>query len=176
MENCLINITSDGTEIRSAIIGLYQDKLYRVEYTVQTNLNWETTFVEINSQHNNRRQTIKLNGDGQGNWLVDGKRDGRFDGCIDIDIQLTPFTNSLPIKRLKMFPGQEHKIKVLYIDLLEQQVKPVEQKYARLSDRTYHYENIPNDFEADIIVDESGFVVDYPLLFVRTFVEETNYR
>jgi hypothetical protein len=64
---------------------------------------------------------------------------------------------------------------VIYLDLLEQRFSPVKQKYIRLSDIFYHYENIPNDFEAKIEVDEQGFVVDYPELFVRTDKLEANY-
>jgi hypothetical protein len=51
---------------------------------------------------------------------------------------------------------------------LSRVIKPVNQKYTRLSGNEYHYENIPNDFEATIQTDEFGFVVDYPGLFVRT--------
>jgi hypothetical protein len=52
--------------------------------------------------------------------------------------------------------------------MLNNKISPVKQKYVRLSPSVYHYENIPNDFETDIQVDESNFVVDYPQLFVRT--------
>ena len=64
---------------------------------------------------------------------------------------------------------------MIYLDVLEQTVQPVRQKYTRLADSRYHYENGPNDFEATIIVDEHGLVVDYPQLFVRTAALETNY-
>lgn len=176
LENCLINTTDAGVEITSAIVGLYQGKLYRVEYRIETNANWETRIVEINCQHNNNRQLINLHREGKSGWLLDGKKSPAFDGCADVDIPLTPFTNSLPINRLRIGVGSEQIIPVIYIDVLAGEVKPVQQKYIRLSENEYHYENIPNDFEADIVVDESGFVVDYPELFVRTFAEETRYR
>lgn len=176
LENCLINTTDAGVEITSAIVGLYQGKLYRVEYRIETNANWETRIVEINCQHNNNRQLINLHREGKSGWLLDGKKSPAFDGCEDVDIPLTPFTNSLPINRLRIGVGSEQIIPVIYIDVLAGEVKPVQQKYIRISENEYHYENIPNDFEADIVVDESGFVVDYPELFVRTFAEETRYR
>ena len=68
------------------------------------------------------------------------------------------------------------RIQVIYLDLLEQKITPVKQKYTRLSKTEYHYENVPNDFEAKIEVDELGFVVDYPSLFVRSSKLNTNYR
>jgi hypothetical protein len=63
--------------------------------------------------------------------------------------------------------GQEKEINVIYIDLLEDSIKKVKQKYRRISAEVYHYENVPNDFEAEITVDGAGFVIDYPQLFTR---------
>ena len=107
--------------------------------------------------------------------MMDGQEARQFKGCIDVDIPLTPFTNTLPIRRLHWDDDDAHEIQVIYCDVLDQQIQPVRQKYIRRSGSLYHYENIPNDFEADITVDEHGLVVDYPALFVRTAALETNY-
>jgi hypothetical protein len=172
LENCLISSSENGADITSTIIGSYEGQLYKVEYHIKTNGYWQTVLLEINSRVSNQVQTIKLEGDGKGNWICNGKEAAQFKGCIDIDIAVTPFTNTLPIRRLKFQQGQPHQIQVIYCDLLHQVVKPVSQKYTRLSQNEYHYGNIPNDFQATIQVDEEGFVVDYPGLFVRTAVVE----
>ncbi len=168
LENCLVITTNTGAEINSVIVGRYGEKIYRVEYQIRTNQNWETIFVEIKSQHSNTPEHLIFESDASGNWLLNGKPENQFQGCIDVDIPLTPFTNTLPIKRLNMKNGKANEIYVVYIDLLERQITPVRQKYIRLSNTRYHYENIPNDFEANIEVDEFGYVVDYPSLFTRT--------
>lgn len=67
-----------------------------------------------------------------------------------------------------------HLIKVVYIDVLERQIKPLQQRYTKLSQAEYKYENVPNDFEAIITIDEAGFVVNYPGLFVRTAIQKIN--
>jgi hypothetical protein len=175
LENCLMTTTEKGSEINSVIIGSYQEKIFRVEYLIKTNLYWETLFFEIKSQHSDNTNYLRFESDGKGNWIADGKPVEQFNGCIDIDIPLTPFTNTLPINRLKMAKKEESQIQVLYLDLLEQETKPVRQKYTRLSKTKYHYENVPNDFEAVIKVDELGLVVDYPTLFVRKARLKSNY-
>ncbi len=39
--------------------------------------------------------------DGHGHWRkADGTALPQFDGCVDIDLAGTPFTNTLPIRRL----------------------------------------------------------------------------
>ena len=175
LENCLINESASGMEISSTIIGHYEEKIYKVEYHIQTNARWETTYFNIISRHSNQTQTISYHSDGKGNWTNAGKPLEPFNGCIDIDIRLTPFTNTLPIRRLQLQHGETREIQVLYFDLLEAQITPVRQQYTCLSATEYHYENIPNDFEANIQVDGSGFVMDYPSLFVRTAVLDSRY-
>ena len=176
LENCLVNTFKTGSEINSTIIGKYDGKIYQVDYQIKTNQHWETVFFEIKSRHSSKVEYLRFESDGKGNWLADGRQANHFKGCIDIDIPLTPFTNTLPINRLKLAQDATQQIQVIYIDLLEHQIRRVRQQYTRLSDTTYHYENVPNDFEANITVDESGLVVDYPLLFVRTAILNTNYH
>lgn len=167
VENCVVTTTGDGTEIRSVISGKYGNDVYRVDYLIRTNSRWETVFFEVKSKINDTLGLLVYEGDGKGNWKSNGNPAPEFKGCIDIDIPLTPFTNTLPINRLKLKEGASAHIKVIYIDLLEEHIHAVHQKYTRLSHTDYQYENVPNDFEATITVDESGFVMHYPTLFTR---------
>ncbi|HMF72577.1 MAG TPA: putative glycolipid-binding domain-containing protein, partial [Flavitalea sp.] len=82
---------------------------------------------------------------------------------------------TLPVNRLKLHTNDERQIQVIYVDVLKRKIKQIRQKYTRLSNTVYLYENVPNDFEAKIEVDELGLVVDYPGLFVRTAILKTNY-
>ncbi|QIP16526.1 putative glycolipid-binding domain-containing protein [Spirosoma aureum] len=176
LENCLFKTNRTGAEITAKIIGHYQTKIYQVEYRIQTNRRWQTLLLDINSRHSNKTQQIRLEGDGNGNWELNGQPADEFAGCIDVDIPLTPLTNTLPIRRLGLRQNQAKEIRVIYCDLLEGHIKPVCQRYNRLSASHYQYENVPNDFEAIIQVDEYGLVVDYPALFIRTAALKTTYR
>jgi uncharacterized protein len=176
MENCIVTISDKGSEISSSVVGAYANKLYRVEYRIGTNQYWETTFFELRSQLDNTVEMINFRNEGTETWYVNGQLDEKFKGCIDIDISLTPFTNTLPINRLKLSEKEGEQIMVLYVDVLGRKIMPVRQKYTRLSQSSYKYENVPNDFEAVIAVDELGLVVDYPGLFKRTYITESDYR
>lgn len=168
LEHCVVRTTGAGSEIASTIIGYYEEQIYKTEYLIKTNEHWEVLFIEINSRHGNRRQKLVFESDGKGNWKSNGKKRNEFDGCIDVDIPLTPFTNTLPIRRLQLKEDESAEISVIYFDLLEQNIKPDRQKYTCLSSTEYRYENIPNDFEATLQVDNLGLVMDYPRLFFRT--------
>jgi uncharacterized protein len=175
LENCICNFGDGGNSSESTIVGYYQQQLYKVEYVIETNTNWETTSVTVSSQVNDKRTVHRYDSDGKGNWTKNGKAVDEFKGCIDVDLPLTPFTNTLPIRRLGLGVHESAEILVMYLDILQHEFKAVKQKYERRSGTTYKYENIPNDFEALITVDLDGIVVDYPGLFTRTACVESKY-
>lgn len=168
LENCIVFVTDAGAKVNSTIVGTYNNIIYKVEYQIMTNQNWETISCKLSARLNDTILNFDFKSDGKGNWSENDKPTEKYNGCIDVDIPLTPFTNTLPIKRLQLNIGDEQIIQVVYLDTLEQQIKAVRQKYRRLSHIEYKYENIPNDFEAVITVDESGLVENYPGLFKRS--------
>ena len=56
-------------------------------------------------------------------------------GCVDIDINCTPLTNTLPIRRLDWAPGQAHDFVMAYVSVPELTVRPVQQRYTCLAAR-----------------------------------------
>lgn len=111
--------------------------------------------------------SLTLLGDGSGGW-----RDGAgavvhaLDGCIDVDISVTPLTNTLPIRRLRLAPGESAEIAVGYIAVPEFTVRSVIQRYTRRDEATYRYES--GSFAADVTVDHDGVVTDYAALWRRS--------
>jgi hypothetical protein len=167
LENCVLTNREENVEVNSVIVGAHDDKIYRIDYSIKTNHNWECIFFEVKIQLSGKKETISFHSDGRGNWTKNGVPANEFKGCIDLDISLTPFTNSLPINRLSWEPNRPQQVDVLFVDILSKQVSPVKQRYTKLSKTEYKFENVPNDFEAIITVDESGLVVNYPDLFVQ---------
>ena len=92
-----------------------------------------------------------------------------LEGCIDIDFEMTPFTNTLPIRRAPLAIGETRRFRMAYIPADTMEPFADEQTYTRLGERVYRFENGEGDdyFTADITVDEDGLVVDYPGLFER---------
>ncbi|MBL0912112.1 MAG: putative glycolipid-binding domain-containing protein [Bacteroidia bacterium] len=167
LEHCQLYGTAGGMRVESVIAGIYEGNIYRVDYRLHTNPQWETQYLELQSRYGDRWENIVLKSDTRDSRTLNGQPAPQFDGCLDVDIPLTPFTNTLPIRRLDLREGEEQLISIIYLDLIAGEIRPVQQKYRRISEYVYHYENVPNDFEADIQVNAEGLVVDYPGLFVR---------
>ena len=60
IENCVLTKTSVGNEIVSTIIGKHENQIYKVDYHIKTDKNWETIFVTLRTQVDNSNQFFTL--------------------------------------------------------------------------------------------------------------------
>ena len=104
---------------------------------------------------------------GADGWTVDGASRPDLADAVDIDIVLTPFTNTLPIRRLDLAIGDHADLVMAWVDVPSLEVVPDPQRYTRLDDTHYRFESLDSDFTRDLEVDADGIVVSYPGLFDR---------
>jgi len=154
---------------RSVVIGVEEPRAFQVEYSVVCERNYAVRAVMVAVTH--RGHTL-LSGDGQGSWFDrEHKLLPELDGCIDVDISATPFTNTLPIRRIQWQVGQSEVFKMVYILVPDLTVSVDQQRYTCLEKTdhgaTFRYESLDSDFTADITVDSDGLVLNYPGLFER---------
>jgi hypothetical protein len=145
-----------------------------VSYRLSCDSNWIVTGLTIAATSAIGSRVLTLSTDHDGHWLADGNRRPDLDGCIDIDISLTPLTNTLPIRRLTWgAPGNAQDLDVVYVDAPELTVRWARQRYTLLGPGAtddaalYRYESV--SFRADLPVDADGFVLDYPGLWRRVW-------
>jgi hypothetical protein len=141
--------------VAEAAVLVTEDALFAAHYRIVTVLG------------DDRR--LLLESDGSGHW-----RDGQgralpdLDGAFDVDLPITPFTNTLPIRRLALGAGQSADLKVVYILLPAFEITTDPQRYVCLqAGRRYRYESLDSDFVRELEVDAEGLVIDYPGLFKR---------
>ncbi len=112
--------------------------------------------------------SLELFLDESGRWKDGhGREISQLAGCREVDISITPFTNSLALGRLALQPGESARIRAAYIDLPEMVVSPVDQRYTRVGPSEYLYEALFGDFRASLPVDKDLLVLDYPEKFRR---------
>jgi len=163
--------TSDKILIDGQITGEGFGKLLNVKYKLETNNKWEIQTLLIDFQ-SDTSFTISLHRDKAGHWKDDnGNIQAQLENCTDIDISLTPSTNTLPIKRLNLPVGTSKEITVIYIDLPNNQYQPAKQRYTNIDDGIYKYENLESGFTSMLEVDEDGIVNNYPGIWHRVFPE-----
>ena len=140
MENCVVESSTAGHEIKSTIIGYHEQQAFQVDYHIHTSDNWEIGFASIRARVNEVIDTTILEIK-NGECFLNGEKKIAFEGFVFIDISLTPFTNTLPINCLQLRLKERQVIEVIYFDILGKEIKPVKQVYTRLSKYRYLYEN-----------------------------------
>jgi uncharacterized protein len=111
-----------------------------------------------------------LGSDGAGRWgEMRGAHRGDLDGCHDVDLRCSPFTNTLPIRRLGLHVGHAAQLVVARVDPETLSVTKSRQRYSRLTERTWRFELIDDvqSLSTELEVDGDGLVLDYPGLFQR---------
>jgi hypothetical protein len=98
---------------------------------------------------------------------MNGAHRTELDGCIDIDLRGTPFTNVIPIRRLPLHVGHSAQQNVITIDIETLAVVVTPQIYTRAGERTWRYTSLATESEVEVEVDEHGFVLDEPNSFRR---------
>jgi uncharacterized protein len=155
------SVVADGL-----VLGIEGSTPFRLWYQVWTDNDWNVRecLLQVGGE---KGQTVHLYTDGWGHWTdAEGVAYSSLDGCLDLDISCTPFTNTLPVRRLTLAPGESADLLVVYITVPGLSIRPVQQRYTCLS-RTasggiYRYEGVESNFTADLPVDAQGLVVDYP--------------
>jgi uncharacterized protein len=167
LEHLVLREDPDAIVVESAVLGMADGSAFAARYRIVCDRSWQVRRAKIGLIGDDRR--IELKGDGAGTW-----RDGsgaalpQLEGAIDIDVTVTPFTNTLPIRRLHLERGQSQEIAVVYVHLPELTVTTDPQRYTCLEPfARYRFESLGGDFVREIEVDGHGLVVNYPGLFRR---------
>ncbi|SAL20790.1 transcriptional regulator [Caballeronia peredens] len=171
LEHLVLDETPERIVIESAVVGEDGAHAFGLMYRIECDARWQVTRLALKLAGG---ATLDLhrkdgnNGDAHAWTDANGAPHESLRGCIDVDITATPFTNTLPIRRLALERGERRVIRVAYVRVPELSVSAVEQAYTCLEpNHRYRYEGLDTGFTAEITVDADGLVVDYPGLFRR---------
>ena len=155
MERACVAVGPDGVFADSDLL---TPEDVHAHFRIRCDAQWRTRHVEI-AVLDEPHRTLRLDADGEGRW--DGHPE--LDGCVDVDIYPSPFTNSLPIRRV----GADTETTAAWVQIPELTVEPLHQRYTRLGDRRWRYEALSLGFTTEFEVDGDGLVMDYPELARR---------
>jgi hypothetical protein len=158
---------ADDIRLSGTVLTLHEGEPLRVEYMVHCDRSWVTRAVRIGLTRDTGSSELTLIADDHRRWWSDGKELAAVAGCVDVDISLSPSTNTLPIRRLSLARGEASDVTAAWIRFPELTVEPLPQRYVRTGDLTYRYASAGGAFTADIEVDELGLVVRYPPAWQR---------
>jgi len=163
---------------------------YTCRYELRTDPSWVSARVDVAAEGAGWVRTARLEL-AAGRWRVTASEQGDLDaaltaaghagaglpgtedpdllyGAYDVDLSGSPLTNTLPIRRLglsKAETGVAHRLSVAWVLLPSLEVIQADQIYTPLGDGRVRFAS--ETFSTDLIIDDDGFVVDYPGLARR---------
>jgi uncharacterized protein len=167
LEHLALQEEADGITAESVILGRAGGQPFAASYRISCDSGWRTREVAIGLIGSPRQ--LLLTADGEGRWRAGAGADlPALHGAVDVDITATPFTNTLPIRRLGLSAGAAADITTVYITVPDLTITTDPQRYTCLEpNRSYIYESRDSDFRRQIETDERGLVLTYPGLFRR---------
>jgi len=146
---------------------------WTVGYAIDVDERWCTVAARITgrSAAGARAVEIAADGTGSGRWRVDGVRVPALDGCLDVDLEASACTNTLPVHRLALAPGAGAAAPAVYVRAADLAVERLDQHYRRAADdaatHRYDYESPAFGVAGELVYDAAGLVLDYPGLARR---------
>jgi uncharacterized protein len=123
---------------------------------------WRTLSGEVAGWIGNETVALEVSVDDAGRWRLNCKEHTKVAGCTDLDLNFSPSTNLLPIRRLELSVGQEAEVKAAWLRFPDFVLEPLSQKYRRIEPERYAYESGGGQFMTELRVNAAGFVTDYP--------------
>jgi uncharacterized protein len=159
---CALWHTAEGWALKGTVIGVLKDRRPMLaSYEIYCDENWLTHRVEIKRAIGSDVKTLSLTAESRGVWSSEGREFREVHGCDDVDLAVTPATNTLPIRRLNLPVGASESLTAAWVKFPELTVQPLPQRYTRTAKETYSYES-NTGFSAEIVVDDLGLVTHYP--------------
>jgi uncharacterized protein len=158
MERFVAVRTENGFQLSGLILQAHQDDPYMVRYAIDVDEAWRTRGVQVEVENDGQRR-IALVADGVGHWSRDGDQLPAVETCLDVDLEWSPSTNTLPIRRLGIALGETKVVTAAWVRFPSLEVERLDQSYERLDKQRYRYRS--GRFTADLAVDDDGVVLQY---------------
>lgn len=154
-----------GLQVAHGLISVIQDGiLTRITYRITHDAKhrFQEGWIRTNNRTGAREITLRRGPDGR--WDANGSPRPDLTGCEDVDLMVSPYTNTPPLRAAALAEGASRNLKVAWIRCPDLNVHAVDQVYTRLAGpgpSRYQYENLETGFKGVLTLDPEGLVLDY---------------
>ena len=172
MESARVAVSGNRIKAHGRIVAAQSDThpAFSASYDLVTDDGGATKRLSLNVSIAERDRQISIARDEENMWLItdhDGDSREAYNGALDVDMVLSPFFNALPIRRTGLHHTTESvTLPVVYVYLPDLTVAAAEITYTGLGSGGAIKLASPVA-ATTVIVDDEGFIVDYPGLAER---------
>jgi uncharacterized protein len=161
-EHCRVYSEAARWFLSGAAVFFHDHKPCRLEYLVECDVDWNTLAARVSGWVGERSIDVELTVDPDRNWRLNGVEQSAVKGCTDVDLNFSPSTNLLPIRRLSLNAGDQAQVRAAWLRFPSFELEPLNQVYHRIDESTYRYESGGGKFVAELKVNSAGLVTNYP--------------
>ncbi|MWV50730.1 hypothetical protein GRS96_15770 [Rathayibacter sp. VKM Ac-2803] len=165
-EIAFFEVVSAGHRVIGHTTARESSALWSVGYDVTVDPSWRTVAVQVVNLSVHGRGELILTRDSTGRWAANGEARPDLDGCLDVDLESSAVTNTLPLHRLDLVEGVGVDVPAAFVRADDLRVERLEQRYTLIEAGSghllFHYESSTFDFACDLRYDGSGLVIEYP--------------
>ncbi len=165
-ESCRLFKQDETWHLDGCCVFSYDHTPCQLSYHVTCDAAWLTQSAVVEGWLGDEKITKHIRTDQNHQWWLNDSEVPGVAGCTDIDLNFSPSTNTLPIRRLKLSVGEGKNITAAWLKFPAFTLEPLPQSYSRVDETLYRYESGGGSFKADLLVNPSGFVLEYPGLWI----------
>jgi uncharacterized protein len=158
--------TAVGRRLEGCVCAVEDGRGWTVRYDIAVDAAWRTRSASVRTRSAHGCRAVTVEADGDGGWLVDGEHAPALDGCLDVDLESSSFTNALPVHRLGLAPGEQAEAPAVFVRATDLRVERLEQRYERVADdaahQRYDYSAPRFGYSGRLVYDAYGLLIDYP--------------
>lgn len=143
---------------------------WSTRFSVVVDARWQTRSCFVEVLGGDGLDRVTLTADALGHWTLDGRDWTELEGCHDVDVSVSPLTNTLLVRRLGLEVGEERSVDVAWLDVPSLAVARVSQTYRREPDGPHGAQYVyadPTYGSFTVTVDPLGVLREYQGLFAR---------
>ena len=163
---CRLDRNDTSWQLDGAAVFKHGDgRIAQLHYRVRCDKHWHTQWGTVRGWLGGTPIDLSVTHGPRG-WTLNEQSVPDLSHCVDLDLGFTPATNLLQLRRLKLEDGESSSAPAAWLDVGDDSLGLLEQRYERIAAGRYNYSAPRFDYNAELSVDEDGFIHDYPGLWV----------
>lgn len=110
-EACRVLPIDTGWQIADTATLASDGQACRLDYVIDCDPQWLTRSAAVSGWMDRREVDVKVVRNEYGQWLLNARECDQVAGCTDIDLNFSPSTNLLPIRRLNLQVGEAAQVR-----------------------------------------------------------------
>jgi hypothetical protein len=126
-----------GWVLAGSAVFAHEGQPCRLDYRIVLDADFRTRSAMVRGWLGEKDIDVTIEADA-GRWRLNGVECPQVEGCIDVDLNFSPSTNLLPIRRLDLPIGDEAEVRAAWLRFPDFVLEPLPQVYHRTGERAYH--------------------------------------